>query len=190
MINCSSALVWMGLAAQVIAWPTVRLHEAGEGLVRLPPADRAIAERLLHSQLGPLFQGEGAEQTNKAIQSFRAERLSLGGTPALAVQATGESLCGATGNCSFWIIDLHQRRIVLRADGVQGFALTQTSKHGLPDVITETRESAFEHELIRWQFIGGSYERAACATRDDSDPDGNPLPQPKITPHPCDPEGN
>jgi hypothetical protein len=190
MINYSSALVWMGLAAQVIAWPAARLHQANGGLVRLPPADRAIAERLLHSQLGPLFQGEGAEQMNKAIQSFRAERLNLGGTPALAVQATGEGLCGASGNCSFWIIDLRQRRVVLRADGVQQFGVDQTSKHGFPDVITWTHESATEHELIRWRFLGGDYERTACATHDWSDADGNPLPQPKITPHPCDPEGN
>jgi hypothetical protein len=190
VISYSSVLVWIGLAAQVVAWPAVRLHEASGGMMRLPPADRAIAERLLRSQLGPLFQGEGAEQVNKAIQFFRVERLNLGGTPALAVQATGGNLCGASGNCSFWIIDLRQRRIVLRADAVQQFALAQTSKHGLPDVFTGTHESATEHELIRWQFIGGSYERAACATHDWSDADGNPLPQPKTTPHPCDPEGN
>jgi hypothetical protein len=190
MISYSSVLLWIGLAAQVIAWPAVPLHEASGGLVRLPPADRAIAERLLHSQLGPLFQGDGTEQVNKAIQFFRVERLSLGGTPALAVQATGEVLCGASGNCSFWIIDLHQRRVVLRADGVQEFALAPTAKHGFPDVITWTHESATEHELIRWRFIGGDYERTACATHDWSDADGNPLPQPKITAHPCDPEGN
>ena len=190
MISYSSALMWMGVAAQVIAWPAVRLHEASGGLIRLPPADRAIAERLLHSRLGPLFQGEGNEQMNKAIQFFRVERLNLGGTPTLAVQGTGENLCGATGNCAFWIIDLRQRRIVLRADGVQQFAVDQTSKHGLPDVITGTHESTTGSELIRWQFIGGNYESAACATRDDNDPDGTPLPQPKIAPHPCALEGN
>ena len=190
MISYSSALVWIGLAAQVVAWPAVRLHQASGGMIRLPPADRAIADRLLRSQLGPLFQGEGTEQVNRAIQFFRVERLSLGGTPALAVQATGGNLCGATGNCAFWIIDLRQRRVVLRADGVQQFGVDQASKHGLPDVFTGTHESATESELIRWQFIGGSYERAACATSDESDPDGNPLPQPKTTPHPCDPEGN
>lgn len=190
MISYSSALVWIGLATQVIAWPAVRLHEASGGMMRLPAADRAIAERLLRSQLGPLFQGEGTEQVNKTMQFFRAERLNLGGTPALAVQANGENLCGATGNCTFWIIDLRQRRIVLRADAVQQFAQAQTSKHGLPDVFTGTHQSATESELIRWQFVGGDYEPADCATEDDYSPDGNPLPQPKITPHPCNPEGN
>jgi hypothetical protein len=190
MIGYSSALMSMALAAQLAAWPAVQLHQANGGLVRLPPVDRAIAERLLRSQLGPLFQGEDAGQMNKAIQSFRAERLSLDGNAALAVQPAGEELCGASGNCSFWIIDLHQRRIVLRADEVQQFAVVQSSKRGFPDMITGTHESATQSELIRWQFTGGSYERAACATRDYSDARGNLLQQPKITPHPCDPEGN
>lgn len=190
MIGYSSVLVWIGLATQVVTWPAVRLHQASGGLVRLPPNDRAITERLLHSQLGPLFQGEGAEQVDKAIEFFRVERMTLSGTPVLAVQATGENLCGATGNCSFWIIDLHQRRIVLRADGVQQFGVTQNSKRGFPDVITESHASALDQELIRWQFIAGNYEPAACATREDNDADGNSLPQPKITPHPCSAEGN
>jgi hypothetical protein len=185
-----SALVWVTLAAQVIAWPTARLHEASGGLMRLPPSDRAIVERLLHSQLGPMAQGEDAGQIKNAIQSFRVERISLGGMSALAIQATGNDLCGAPGNCSFWIIDLPQRRIVFHADGVQQFAVDQRSKSRFADVITSTHESALESELIRWQFTGGIYRPSACATRDFGDSNGNPLPQPKITPHPCTPEGN
>jgi hypothetical protein len=190
MNGYSSALVWMALAAQVVAWPVARLHEATNGLMRLPPNDRAIVERLLRPQLGPLVQGEGAGQLDKAIHSFRAERLTLGGTPALAIQPTGDDFCGGTGNCLFWIIDLHQRRILLRAEAIQQFSVDQNPKHGFPDVITGTHESASESELIRWQFAAGAYQAAACATVDYSDSAGNPLPQPKTTPHPCSSEGN
>ncbi|HTV08731.1 MAG TPA: hypothetical protein VMD97_06795 [Candidatus Aquilonibacter sp.] len=190
MTGYPSALVWMALAAQAIAWPAVRLHQTTGGFTRLPPAERAIAEHLLRPQLGPLFQGEGASQLNDAIRSFRAERLNLGGTPALAVQPTGENLCGSGGNCSFWIIDLRQRRIVLHAEGVQQFGVEPGSKRGLPNIITRTHESATDGDLIRWRFTNGSYESADCATEDNADADGNPLSQPKITPHPCDPEGN
>lgn len=190
MMSYSSALAWIALAAQVVAWPAIRLHETSGGFMRLPPADRIVAEHLLRPRLGPLFQGEGAGQLDNAIQSFRAERLNLGGTPALAVQPTGENLCGATGNCSFWIIDLHQRRILLSADGVQQFAVDQRSKRGSPDIITATHGSATESDLIRWHFTGASYEPADCATEENADPDGNPLPQPKITTHPCTSEGN
>ncbi len=190
MSSYSSALMWMTLAAQVVAWPAVKLHDANGALTRLPANDRIVVEHLLRSQLGPMAQGEDAGQMNRAIESFRVERVILAGAPGLAVQANGENFCGASGNCSFWIVDLRQHRVVLRADAVQQFAMEQHSKSGFPDVITWTHESATEHELIRWQFIGGKYERTACATHDWSDTEGNPLPQPKTTPHPCDPEGN
>lgn len=190
MMSYFSALAWIALTAQVVAWPAVRLHETSGGFVRLLPADRSIAEHLLRPRLGPLFQGEGPGQLDNAIRSFRAEHLNLGGTPALVVQPNGENLCGGGGNCSFWVIDLRQRRILLSADGVQMFAVEPNSKRGLPDIITRTHESASEGDLIRWHFSGASYEPADCATEENADSDGNPLPQPKITTHPCTPEGS
>ena len=190
MSGYSIALVWIALAAQVIAWPTARLHEPGGDLMRLPPNDRAIAERLIRGQLGPMAQGEDAGQMNKTILSFRAERLNLGGTPALAVQASGTDYCGAPGNCAFWVVDLLRRRILLHADGIQRFGLDGGAKNSAPDVITYTHESALEGELIRWKFSGASYEPGVCATAVSGDAEGNSLPQPKITPHPCSTEGN
>jgi hypothetical protein len=180
----------MALAAQVVAWPEARLHEASGGFMRLPPNDRAIAERSLRPELGPLAQGEGVGQMSKTIQSFRVERLNLSGTPALAVQPTGNDFCGVTGNCDFWIVDLHQQRVLLRAIGVEQFAIDQRAKTGYPDVITRAHASAFEGELIRWQFSEGTYHPATCATEENADPDGKSMQQPKITPHPCSPEDN
>lgn len=190
MTGFSIAAVWIALAAQVLAWPEAKLHQASDSLMRLPPNDRVIAERLLRSQLGPLTQGEDAGQMNKAIEAFRVERLSVAGAPTLAVQAAGDDFCGAADNCTFWIIDLRHHRILLRADGIQEFGVERNSKSGPADIITRTHESAFEGELIRWQFAGATYQPADCATVDTSDPDGNLLPQPKITRHSCTPEGN
>jgi hypothetical protein len=158
--------------------------------MRLPPRDRAITERVLRPHLGPLAQGDDAGQMNKAIQSFRVERLNFSGAPVLAVQPTGDDFCGATGNCDFWIIDLRQQRILLRAIGVQQFAVAQGSASGLPDVITRAHASAFDGELIRWHFSEGTYHPAACATEENADADGNPLPKSKIITHPCSPEGD
>lgn len=190
MSSYNSALVWVTLAAQIIAWPVETLHQASGGLKRLPPNDRAIAERLIRPQLGPMAQGEDAGQMNKAIQSFRVERLNLAGTPALAVQASGNDFCGASGNCAFWIVDLLRRRVLLHADGIQRFGLDHHAKNGSPDVITYTHESAFDGEFIRWHFSGASYQPNTCATVNSADADGKPLAQPKITPHSCTPEGN
>jgi hypothetical protein len=60
----------------------------------------------------------------------------------------------------------------------------------MPAILTSSHASAYEQEEIRWQFQGSSYQRESCATVDTANDDGQPYPTPKITPHPCSPEGN
>jgi hypothetical protein len=156
----------------------------------LPPAQRSIVLSLLKPYLGPLVQGESPEEINRMIRSFRAERLTLDGSPAVAVQPSGRELCGATGNCSFWIVDLRHRRVLLNAIGIRTFAVSSTQRGSMPDVITGSHASTYEEEDIRWHFRGSSYERGECATVTSANGDGQPYPTPKIAPHPCDPEGN
>ncbi|HEY5381723.1 MAG TPA: hypothetical protein VIJ65_05675 [Acidobacteriaceae bacterium] len=178
------------VAAQVGGWPVGRLHEASTSIARLPPADRLLVHALLRPEMGPLFQDQSPRTLDKAISSFRAERLNLGGAPALAVQPIGDELCGATGNCSFWIIDIQHRRILFRSDVIQTFAVDRISPHGLPDIITGTHSSATETDLIRWHYEGAQYIHQSCATVDYADADGNAYKQPKIDSHPCSIEGN
>lgn len=127
---------------------------------------------------------------NEVIHSFRAERLTLAGSTALVVQPTGNELCGVSGNCSFWIIDLRHRRVLLNAIGIQSYSVSSTRAGGMPDIITASHASALEHELVRWHFQGSSYEREDCATATYASDDGQPHPAPKITSHPCEAEGN
>ena len=177
-------------ASQANAWPLVATHEASTSLERLPPPQRSIVLPLLKPYLGPLVQGESSEEINRTMRSFRAERLNLAGSPAVAVQPSGSELCGATGNCSFWVVDLRHRRVVLNAVGVQSFALSPAAAAAMPQIITSSHASSHEQERIRWQFQGSTYQRESCATVDTASDDGQPYPTPKITPHPCDPEGN
>jgi hypothetical protein len=172
------------------AWPLAVTHEASTSLERLPPAQRSTLLPLLKPYLGPLVQGESPEEINQMMRSFRVERLTLAGSPAVAVQPSGRDLCGASGNCSFWIIDLRHRRVVLNAVGIRSFAVNSSRPGVMPDIITESHASAYEQEHIRWHFQGSSYERGECATVASADSDGQPYPTPKITLHPCDPEGN
>jgi hypothetical protein len=127
---------------------------------------------------------------NKVIRSFRAERLTLAGSAALAVQPTGNELCGASGNCSLWIVDLRHRRVLLNAVGIQSFTVSSTKTGGMPDIITGSHASAFEQELTRWQFQGSRYGREDCATVTSASDSGQRYPTPKITAHPCEAEGN
>jgi hypothetical protein len=177
-------------ASQPNAWPLTPLHEASASLERLPPAERSVAVALLKPYLGPLVQGESSEELNRLVRSFRADRLTLAGSPALAVQPSGNEFCGATGNCSFWILDLRHRRVVLNAVGIRSFAVSPSRPGRMPAILTSSHASAYEQEEIRWQFQGSSYQRESCATVDTANDDGQPYPTPKITPHPCSPEGN
>jgi hypothetical protein len=175
-------------ASESSAWPPT--HEISTPLERFPPAERTVVLSLLKPYLGPLVQGESPEELNHLMRSFHAERLTLAGSPAQAVQPSGGEFCGATGNCSFWIVDLRHRRVVLNTVGIQSFAAIPSRPGGMPEIITSSHASAFERELIRWQFQGSSYQRASCATVDTANDDGQPYPKPMITPHPCSIEGN
>lgn len=124
------------------------------------------------------------------MRTFRAERLTLAGSPALVVQPSGSELCGATGNCSFWIVDLRHRRVVLNAVSIQSFAVSAARTGSMPEIVTSSHASAYEHERIRWQFQGSSYQRESCATVNTATDDGQPYPAPKVASHPCPTEGN
>jgi hypothetical protein len=176
--------------AKPSAWPLTPLHETSTLLERFPPAERSIVLSLLKPYLGPLVQGESAEELNRLMRSFRAERLTLAGSPALAVQPSGNELCAATGNCSFWIVDLRHRRVVLSAVGIQSFAVGPARPSEMPEIVTSSHASAYEQEEIRWQFQGSSYHRESCATVDTANEDGQTYPTPKVTPHPCSIQGN
>lgn len=177
-------------ASEPAAWPLTSLHESSTPLERFPLAERSVALSLLKPELGPLVQGESSEELNHLMRAFRAERLILAGNPALIVQPSGTELCGAAGNCSFWIVDLRRRSVVLNAVGIQSFAVRAARPGGMPEIITSSHASTYEQERVRWQFQGSSYQRESCATVDTASDDGQPYPTPKVTPHPCSVEGN
>jgi hypothetical protein len=185
-----TSLLLAALAPTAIGWPIQHLHQPRLALLRLPAAERAIATRLLRPELGPLFQGESPQVIDQALRSFRVERLRLGPLSALAVQPTGDQLCSPTGNCAFWIIDLQHRRILLRAIAIQRYAVDRNPPSAMPDIVTSMHGSAFESDLTRWHYDGARYTATACAAVDYAGPDGNRYPDPKITPHPCNSEGN
>lgn len=182
--------VLAAVAAQTPAWPTERLHLPSISLERLAPADCATILRLLRPELGPLFQGEAVSVVDRAIRSFGAERLNLGAISAVALSPSGGELCSSNGNCSFWIVDVPHRQLLLRAQGVQGYAVETAKPHSVPAIVTATRESPTQYERIRWQFLNDHYEPQACVTVEYADANNTPLAEPKITPHPCSLEGN
>jgi hypothetical protein len=189
MLLLSGALFVATVAAQAPAWPVQRMHPPSSSLQRLSPVERESVMRLIRPELGPLFQGEASSVMDQAIRSFRAERISLGSASAVAVSPNSGELCGANGNCSFWIVDMTHRHVVLHTDTVQSFAVDSPKPHTVANVYTSTR-SAASSEMIRWRYVGSHYERDSCATVNGTDDSGAPLREPRITPHPCDTDPN
>ena len=177
-------------ASEASAWPLTPLHQTSTLLEGFPPSQRSVALSLLKPYLGPLFQGESPGELKRVMSTFRAERINLAGSPSLIVQPSGSELCGATGNCAFWIVDLRHRRVVLNAVGIRSFAILPTRSGGMPVIITGGHASAFEEGLTRWHFQGSSYHYNDCATVTSANNDGQPYPTPKIKSYPCDTEGN
>lgn len=182
-----SALLFLAIAPTNLGWPVAGLHVASVPVARLPPADRAIVARLLRPELGPLFQGEPPQVTDKTIQTFRAEQIHLANARSVALQGTGD-LCSPTNNCSLWIVDLQHRRVLLKTIA-QRYTLDRSRSPATPDIVTAMHSSATQAELTRWQFEDAHYFAATCATLDSADADGRPYNQPKFTPHSCNPEG-
>jgi hypothetical protein len=190
VIRSHTVLLLAVLAGQTATWPLTGLHGPRTPFTKLPPSSRTIALKLLHPELGPLFQGESALTIEKAISTFPTDPLTLGTIHALAVQGNGEELCGAAGNCAFWVIDLQRHTVLLRATGVYGYTIDHTTAHTPPDIITRTQNSATESALTRWRYENAVYTPQTCATVDTADDSGAPYTQPKITPHTCGAEGN
>jgi hypothetical protein len=185
MLLLSSALLGTTLSGQTSQWPVERMHAPSSSLQRLPQVERETVMKLIRPELGPLFQGEAPSVADQAMRFFRAEHINLGAASAVALSPGSGELCGTTGNCSFWIVDLTHRRVVLHTDAIQSFAVDAAKPHMVPHVYTSTRNSASESEMIRWHYIDGQYERDSCATLSDTDESGAPLKEPRITSHPC-----
>ena len=190
VVHLRTSLLLAALAPTGAGWPTHNLHQAPAALVRLPAAERAMVSRLLRPELGPLFHGESSQVIAQTLTSFRVERVGAGAARLLVVQANGSELCSPAGNCAFWIVDLQHRSILLRAPGVQSYAIDRSAPGRLADVVTSMHGSATEASLTRWHFDGAQYQPSGCAQSESADADGKPYNEPKVTPHPCNAEGD
>jgi hypothetical protein len=130
----------------------------------------------------------GQPHTTRIFNSMRVRRVQLseeGNDPGLIVQGAA-CMCGATGNCSFWLIgEQAHPRVLLQKIGIQTFAFQKSSTTNHFDIVLGQHSSATESILQRFQFDGTNYKRDGCATAEWADPDGNALHPPRITPERC-----
>lgn len=84
----------------------------------------------------------------------------------LLVQAQDNCHCGASGNCSFWVLRQTQSgfETLLATYGVQEFSVEPTRSQGYKDLMTASHYSASRQDLVLYRFDGKIYHPSQCAT--------------------------
>ena len=134
--------------------------------------------------------GPGDPRTAEGLfNSLRVRRvpLNVSGEQGVLVQGNGVCMCGAVGNCSFWLITEKASgyEVVLQTIGIQTFEIEKASSDGYFDVILGGHGSAWETDLSLYHYTGKYYRRGACALLSYQGDHFESLKVPKITPEPC-----
>jgi hypothetical protein len=107
------------------------------------------------------------EEERKAIMSFRVGSiaLALDGSQQLLVRAT-KDFCGATGNCSMWILvrKAGQLQLALGTEG-QLLIVRNSSSRGFHDIAIGLHDSAFIEQYAEYRWDGTFYEQVDCYLR-------------------------
>jgi hypothetical protein len=78
----------------------------------------------------------------------------------VAIWARNACLCGATGNCEFWVYRVQRGKYeqVLETGLVREFGFLKATTNGLPDLVLWSHDSAQRYPGALWQFDGSAYE--------------------------------
>jgi hypothetical protein len=78
----------------------------------------------------------------------------------VAIWARNACLCGATGNCEFWVYRVQRGKYgqVLETGLVREFGFLKATTNGLPDLVLWSHGSAQRYPGALWQFDGSVYE--------------------------------
>lgn len=160
----------------------------------LSAGELAFLRRATAHTVDQCVQDAGLEDPHTPAGHFEALRvrrvpLNSSGEQGLIVQGSGVCMCGAVGNCYFWLIAERPSgfEVVLQTYAVQTFAIENTTSNGHFDVILGSHDSATRTDLSLYDYTGKYYRRAACALLSYQDDNFQPLKVPMIEPQPCQP---
>ncbi len=148
---------------------------------------RQLARRLASECLADPAPGD-PKTAEGIFKSLRVGRVNLTskGDFALVVQGWGACMCGAVGNCPFWLLSGGPSpKLLLKAAGIQSFAVQKNRTRAGFDLILGSHDSAMETNVQRFRFNGVREERIECADIEWDDENGNRIDPPRITMRPC-----
>jgi hypothetical protein len=161
------------------------------GAAHLSAEERALIVRATKKVIADCVEDPGLGDPRTASALFgrlRVRRVSLtpSGDAGFIVQGSGVCMCGAVGNCAFWIIDEKPNpQILLARHGIQTFAFQHTKSSDHFDLILGSHDSAMVTDLQRFRFSGTKYLLNGCASLEWDDEIGNRLEPPRITSGRC-----
>lgn len=125
---------------------------------------------LMHQVLGSVQISNLPEADQKELREdvpntrFKLIDLNGDGVAEVIAQASGDILCGATGNCTFWVFirEKNQYKMLLQEDGIQGFTVQPTQTGGYRDLVLTRHESADWFDLYSYRFRNGQYRPVGC----------------------------
>jgi len=99
-----------------------------------------------------------AEQTRIKFVDLNGD-----GVAEVIAQPIGSDLCGAVGNCRFWVFQRADSGYRLILTGMaQTFTVQRSRTNGYSDLVLALHDSATEQELLVYRFGAGQYRRTTC----------------------------
>lgn len=163
----------------------------GRNAVQLSTEDTILLKNLTRKIIEKCIDDPGLGDPHTVAGMFsriRVRRISLTpqGDSGLVVQGFGVCMCGAVGNCPFWLIgEQPHPRLLIHAIGIQSLAFQESGTADHFDLVLGSHDSAMVTELQSFQFDGTKYRRNGCASLEWVDPYGNALHPPRITAERC-----
>ncbi len=196
----TTLLLTMSLSANAfgqIAWSLPKLKELDQsdsiakGSIQLSVGELGILRQTTRHAVSACvadpYPGDPTTP-NGVFRTLRVARVNLGiqGESALVVQGNGACMCGASGNCPFWLLSEGPgSKLLLRAEGVQSFSVQRAKSGGPFDLVLGSHHSAMETDIQRFRFSGNAYKLAACATIEWDGYNLSRLVTPRIIPERC-----
>jgi hypothetical protein len=180
--------------AQSFHWDAKKSHElVRKNAIRfakeLSPEDRSLLLYAIVARLRPGMADldiQSEKQLLDAAADTRIEVVDLDGDgkPEVIAQSWGDEMCGATGNCAFWIfkkIGSVYKAILIGA--AQTFAVEETGTNGFRDVTLGLHDSATKSELRLYRFSEGRYHKRGCFDANWAKEVGGPILKKPIITH-------
>lgn len=179
------------------AWLLPKLKELDQSntieksALHLSATETILLQRLTLKEISECAEDPGPDDPKIAKEVFntlRVGRVTMKARtdPALVVQGGGACMCGAVGNCPFWLISEGLNpRLLLKAEGIQSFYFQKGTAGAHFTLLLGSHNSAMATDLQRFRFNGFGYKPTDCATINWDDWVGKRLNPPHITSRPC-----